>query len=70
MNFDESEEHGEIRDAVRRLCRDFPDEYWRACDEEHRFPSNFYEAIAKGGWVCIAIPEEYGRAGGASPRHH
>lgn len=70
MNFDESEEHGEIRDAVRRLCRDFPDEYWRACDEEHRFPWDFYEAMAKGGWVGIAIPEEYGRAGGASPRHH
>lgn len=63
MEFAVSEGHAEIRDAVRRICRTFPDEYWRACDEEHRFPSDFYEAMAKGGWVGIAIPEEYGGGG-------
>jgi acyl-CoA dehydrogenase len=63
MEFSETEEHSEIRDAVRRVCRDFPDEYWRSCDEEHRFPWDFYEAMAKGGWVGIAIPEQYGGGG-------
>jgi acyl-CoA dehydrogenase len=63
MDFSENEEHSEIRDAIRRVCRDFPDEYWRSCDEEHRFPWDFYEAMAKGGWVGIAIPEEYGGGG-------
>lgn len=63
MDFSESDEATEIRDAVRRVCRDFPDEYWRDCDEEHRFPWDFYEAMAKGGWVGIAIPEEYGGGG-------
>ena len=63
MEFSESEEISEIRLAVRRVCRDFPDEYWRACDEEHRFPWDFYAAMAQGGWVGIAIPEEYGGGG-------
>jgi acyl-CoA dehydrogenase len=63
MDFSESEEISEIRQAVRRVCRDYPDEYWRDCDEEHRFPWDFYEAMAKGGWVGIAIPEEYGGGG-------
>ena len=26
------EDHVDIREAVRRLCRDFPDEYWRERD--------------------------------------
>lgn len=63
MEFSESQDHAEIRDAVRRVCRAFPDEYWRACDEEHRFPWDFYQAMAEGGWVGIAIPEQYGGGG-------
>jgi acyl-CoA dehydrogenase len=63
MDFSENEEHSEIRAAVRRLCRDFGDEYWRSCDEDHRFPWDFYDAMAKSGWVGIAIPEEYGGGG-------
>jgi acyl-CoA dehydrogenase len=66
MNFSETEADAEIRDAVRRLCREFCDDYWRNCDEQHRFPWDFCEAMAKGGWVGIAIPEEYG--GGAYRR--
>jgi hypothetical protein len=34
MEFSESEDHSDIRAAVRKVCGDFPDEYWRACDEE------------------------------------
>jgi acyl-CoA dehydrogenase len=63
MDFSESEEHSEIRAVVRQVCLGFDDTYWRHCDEEHRFPWDFYEAMAKGGWVGIAIPEEYGGGG-------
>jgi acyl-CoA dehydrogenase len=63
MNFSEDEDHAEIRAAIRQICKDFPDEYWRECDEQHRFPWDFYDAMAKGGWVGIAIPEEYGGGG-------
>ena len=52
-----------IRQGVRQVCRDFDDVYWRGCDEEHRFPWAFYEAMAAGGWIGIAIPEEFGGGG-------
>jgi acyl-CoA dehydrogenase len=54
----------DLRDAVRKVCAGFPDEYWRKHDEEEEFPWDFYDAMAAGGWVGIAIPEEYGGGGG------
>jgi acyl-CoA dehydrogenase len=52
-----------IREAVRAVCARFDDDYWSACDREHRFPHEFYEAMAAGGWIGIAIPERYGGGG-------
>jgi len=52
-----------IRDAVRAVCSRFDDDYWSACDQEHRFPDEFYAAMAAGGWIGIAIPERYGGGG-------
>src|SRR3954462_1974904 len=63
MNFDIDEDHEAIREAVRRVCSKFDDTYWRECDENHQFPWDFYDAMAAGGWVGIAIPEEYGGGG-------
>lgn len=58
-----NDDHGAIRDGVRRVCSDFDDEYWSAKDDAHEFPWEFYEAMAAGGWVGIALPEEYGGGG-------
>ncbi len=63
MEFETTEEHQLIRDAIQKICADFPDEYWSACDSEHRFPWDFYNALAEAGWIGIAIPEEYGGSG-------
>jgi acyl-CoA dehydrogenase len=52
-----------IRDAVRAVCADFDDDYWAACEAEHRFPWDFYRAMAEGGWIGIAIPEAHGGGG-------
>jgi acyl-CoA dehydrogenase len=57
------DEHDDLRDAVRRQCQPFDDAYWRACDEEHRFPWDFYRAMAEAGWLGVAIPERYGGGG-------
>jgi len=69
VNFALDDDHELIRDAVRGVCRNFDDTYWRRCDAEHRFPWDFYEAMAEGGWVGIAIPEEFEGGDEASPRH-
>ncbi len=63
MDFTESEDHRLIREAVRDLCARFDDEYWATCERDHAFPWAFYDAMAAGGWVGIAIPEQYGGGG-------
>ncbi|MBL8553997.1 MAG: acyl-CoA/acyl-ACP dehydrogenase [Phenylobacterium sp.] len=63
MDFTRPEAHALIREGVRQVCRAFPDSYWSECDEQHRFPWAFYQAMAEGGWLGIATPETYGGAG-------
>jgi acyl-CoA dehydrogenase len=59
----EDEDLAAIADAIRALCSKFDDDYWAACDAEHRFPWDFYNLMAEGGWVGIAMPEQYGGGG-------
>jgi acyl-CoA dehydrogenase len=54
----------DLRDAIRSVCRDFDDLYWRERDANHEFPWDFYRAMAAGGWIGVAIPEQYGGGGG------
>jgi acyl-CoA dehydrogenase len=63
MDFTPTDTHEAIREGIRRVCSKFDDAYWRSCDEEHEFPWDFYRALAAGGWIGIAIPEEYGGGG-------
>ncbi len=63
MNFEATPDQQRIRDAVSTLCDGFGDDYWLACDGEHRFPAEFVEAMAAGGWLGIAMPEAYGGSG-------
>ena len=63
MDFQISEEQQLIRDAVRKTCAGFPDEYWAEKDETHEFPWEFYNAMAEAGWIGVAIPEAYGGSG-------
>ena len=63
MEFSEDTEHAPIREAIRAICARFPDEYWAEADATHTFPWAFYEAMAEGGWIGIAIPAAYGGGG-------
>ena len=53
----------DIRDAVRALCAEFPDEYFRRVDEQRAYPEAFVEALTKAGWMAALIPQEYGGSG-------
>jgi acyl-CoA dehydrogenase len=55
--------HEEIRHAVRKVCSQFTDDYWMHHDQDHEFPWEFYDAIVRGGWLGLTIPEEYGGGG-------
>jgi alkylation response protein AidB-like acyl-CoA dehydrogenase len=53
----------EIRDAVAKLCRRFPGEYWRKLDRERAYPSEFVAAMTEGGFLGVLIPAEFGGGG-------
>ncbi len=57
------DEHQDIRQAVRELCAEFPDQYFRRKDEERAYPEEFVRALTKAGWMAALIPEEYGGGG-------
>lgn len=63
MDFELTEDQVTIRDAVAELAARFDDQYWQEKDEKHEFPSEFYNAVAEGGWLGITTPEEYGGHG-------
>ena len=48
----------EIRDAIRALCAEFPDEYFRKIDEQRAYPETFVDALTKAGWLAALIPQE------------
>jgi hypothetical protein len=60
---DDSESFADIREGVRRLCAEFPGEYWRALDRERAYPTAFVEALTAAGYLACLVPEEFGGAG-------
>jgi acyl-CoA dehydrogenase len=60
MTFALTAEQQEIRAAVARLCGRFDDAYWLQRDTEGGFPHEFHRAMAEGGWLGVAMPQEFG----------
>ena len=58
-----ADDYPEIRAAIRELCAQFPDEYFRRIDAEHAYPEAFVDALMRAGWLAAMIPEEYGGSG-------
>src|SRR5919205_678073 len=63
MNFELTAEQEALRQQVRQLAARFDDAYWAERDARHEFPWDFYNVFAEGGWLGIAIPEQYGGSG-------
>ncbi|MBW0100955.1 acyl-CoA dehydrogenase family protein [Pseudonocardia sp. KRD291] len=63
MDFGLTDDQATIRAAVADLAAKFDDQYWMECDRDKRFPSEFYDVLASGGWLGITTPEEYGGHG-------
>ena len=56
-------DHLDIRDAVRALCAQYPDEYFRKVDAARAYPEAFVDALTRAGWMAALIPQEYGGSG-------
>jgi acyl-CoA dehydrogenase len=63
MDFALTPEQEAIEEAVASICGRFDDEYWLRRDKEGGFPTDFFDAMAEGGWLGICVPEEYGGSG-------
>ena len=53
----------QLRDTVKKVCDDFPGEYWRAKDRVREYPTEFVNALTELGLLASLIPEEYGGSG-------
>ena len=62
MDFELTDAQQQIRNEVLRLCARFDDSYWLEREDTATFPTAFFDAMAAGNWLGIAMPEEYGGA--------
>jgi len=60
MDFQLTEDQETIVDTVFNLMSEFGDDYWLAADKSGNFPEDFYQKMAQGGWLGIAMPNRYG----------
>jgi alkylation response protein AidB-like acyl-CoA dehydrogenase len=63
MSMAEEQSFPEIREAVRRLCADFPGDYWQRLDRDRTYPTEFVRALTEAGFLSVLIPEEFGGSG-------
>ena len=57
---DLTESEATVREAVGKICADFPEDYWLKADNAATWPTEFQQAIAEAGWLGIMMPTEYG----------
>jgi acyl-CoA dehydrogenase len=57
------DQHQDLRDGVRDLCKAYPGSYWRDLDNARAYPAAFVKALTEAGYLAALIPEEYGGSG-------
>src|SRR5882724_742110 len=63
MDFSLTPEQLAIQGGIAKLCEKFDAQYWLERDREGGFPEDFYQAVARAGWLGIAMPPQFGGAG-------
>jgi alkylation response protein AidB-like acyl-CoA dehydrogenase len=57
------EDWSEIREAVERICMQYPNDYWNELDAASEYPTAFVNALTEAGYLAVLIPEEFGGTG-------
>ncbi|EHK23365.1 uncharacterized protein TRIVIDRAFT_178831 [Trichoderma virens Gv29-8] len=52
-----------VRQAVGQVCSRFSNTYWQELDQKEQDPKEFHAALARDGWLGIALPETLGGSG-------
>ncbi|GAO46378.1 hypothetical protein G7K_0609-t1 [Saitoella complicata NRRL Y-17804] len=58
-----SESQVMVRESIEKICSQFPDTYWAEADATGKYPGDLHAALAKDGWIGIALPDDLGGAG-------
>jgi acyl-CoA dehydrogenase len=58
-----AQQHADIRQGVRDVCKAFDGAYWQHVEETSGYPEAFVQALTQAGWLSALIPEAYGGAG-------
>src|ERR671924_1506719 len=63
MDFNLTVDQQQIREEIKKVCKEFPDAYWREIDSKKAYPEAFVRKLSELGWLAALIPEEYGGTG-------
>jgi acyl-CoA dehydrogenase len=63
VSFILTDEQQALVEGVEAVCGQYSDEYWLARDRDGEYPHDFHRDLAQGGWLGIAMPEEFGGSG-------
>ncbi|MBP2704149.1 acyl-CoA/acyl-ACP dehydrogenase [Microbispora sp. RL4-1S] len=63
MDFSLPESAQAVREGIAGICSRYDMAYWERCETEKRWPEEVWAELAAGGWLGLAVPEEYGGAG-------
>jgi acyl-CoA dehydrogenase len=63
VDFDLPESAVAVRDGVAAIGARHGLDYWDRCDADKRWPEEVWRELADGGWLGLAVPEEYGGGG-------
>src|SRR5579883_3605464 len=58
-----AQQHADIRQGVRDICKQFDSAYWQKIEESSGYPEAFVQALTEAGWLAALIPEEFGGSG-------
>ncbi|MCA2223744.1 acyl-CoA dehydrogenase family protein [Nonomuraea aurantiaca] len=63
MDFTLPESALAVQRGIGDICAHYDLDYWQRCEADKRWPEEVWAELAKGGWLGLAVPEEFGGGG-------
>jgi len=60
MDFSLTDEQNDLLNSLNNTIKNYDDNYWLDCDNLSKYPKEFVDTMANGGWLGITMPANYG----------
>ena len=60
MDFSLTDEQNDLLNSLNNTIKNYDDNYWLYCDNSSKYPKEFVDTMANGGWLGITMPANYG----------